>query len=362
MNSSELDFLRTEAAAILKAQPGQQVSLTPLAGGGNNRVYRVELEGRVFLLKRYFRHPEDRRDRLHHEWSWLSFAAQHRLDCVPQPVAADRERGLALYSFVPGRRPQPEEVGLDLLNQAIALHLGMNAHRDEPAAERIPIASEAAFSFEEHMRMCEVRMVRLNAIPAVTETDQACSDFLRKTLLPLWARVKDHLPGEVARCRFSMQEPLARKDCCLSPSDFGFHNSLLDDQGHVVFVDFEYAGWDDPAKLVCEFFYHPAFPLPLDHHRHFQKETLQIFDDPSMHAARCSLLQPVYQLKWCTIILNPFLPRKSEPRRFARPQEKVESAKRRRLDRARALARTCEEGLQTVPPGLDHRKDQNHWR
>src|SRR6185503_11886129 len=40
----------------------------------------------------------------------------------------------------------------------------------------------------------------------------------------------------------------------LSPSDFGYHNAVLADDETVRFFDFEYAGWDDPAKLVCDFF------------------------------------------------------------------------------------------------------------
>ena len=32
---------------------------------------------------------------------------------------------------------------------------------------------------------------------------------------------------------------------CISPSDFGFHNSIIDREGNINFVDFEYSGWDD---------------------------------------------------------------------------------------------------------------------
>ncbi len=40
----------------------------------------------------------------------------------------------------------------------------------------------------------------------------------------------------------------------VSPSDFGFHNALLDDGGAISFLDFEYSGRDDPAKLDLRFF------------------------------------------------------------------------------------------------------------
>ena len=62
---------------------------------------------------------------------------------------------------------------------------------------------------------------------------------------------------------------LSPDDCCLSPSDFGFHNALVDDDGQVTFLDFEYAGRDDPAKLVSDFFCQPEIPVPLDYHATF---------------------------------------------------------------------------------------------
>jgi hypothetical protein len=48
---------------------------------------------------------------------------------------------------------------------------------------------------------------------------------------------------------------------CVSPSDFGFHNAIRTDAG-VKFIDFEYAGWDDPAKMVSDFFAQIAIPIP----------------------------------------------------------------------------------------------------
>ena len=66
---------------------------------------------------------------------------------------------------------------------------------------------------------------------------------------------------ETAQLGLPSERPLDQQDRCLSPSDFGFHNALA--QGETVrFIDFEYAGWDDPAKTVCDFFHHPGVPVP----------------------------------------------------------------------------------------------------
>src|SRR5258708_29751946 len=41
---------------------------------------------------------------------------------------------------------------------------------------------------------------------------------------------------------------------------FGFHNALLRPSQELCFLDFEYAGHDDPAKMVGDFFSQPAIP------------------------------------------------------------------------------------------------------
>ena len=48
----------------------------------------------------------------------------------------------------------------------------------------------------------------------------------------------------------------------LSPSDFGLHNAMRDEDGRLRFIDFEYFGWDDPVKLVSDTALHPGSELP----------------------------------------------------------------------------------------------------
>src|SRR6266480_4587472 len=47
----------------------------------------------------------------------------------------------------------------------------------------------------------------------------------------------------------------------LSPSDFGFHNAIRRPDGTLAFVDFEYFGWDDPAKTIVDFLLHPGMSV-----------------------------------------------------------------------------------------------------
>ncbi|MFX9699951.1 hypothetical protein ABTP10_19680, partial [Acinetobacter baumannii] len=69
-------------------------------------------------------------------------------------------------------------------------------------------------------------------------------------------------------------DPSAR---CLSPSDFGFHNAVQRPEGQIVFVDFEYFGWDDPVKLTCDFMLHPGMDLPDDLAQRFRRGMARLF-------------------------------------------------------------------------------------
>src|SRR5581483_2047702 len=104
---------------------------------------------------------------------------------------------------------------------------------------------------------------------------------------------------------------------CISPSDFGFHNALLKPDGKLCFIDFEYAGWDDPAKTVCDFFCQPSVPVDRKHLGRFVEGIIPGFQDPERLEQRIRALLPVYGIKWCCILLNEFLPVGKARRRFA---------------------------------------------
>ena len=123
---------------------------------------------------------------------------------------------------------------------------------------------------------------------------------------------------------------------CISPSDFGFHNALLTNQG-ISFLDFEYAGWDDPAKMAGDFFSHPAMPVDAVHFERFLNKTMRFAPNSAALIERVWLLLPVFQTKWCCIILNDFLPASAQRRRFADPNFDEAERKRAQLDKALRL-------------------------
>lgn len=297
-----------------------------LRGGGNNRLYRLSTDRGVFVLKHYFRHPGDLRDRLDAEFRFCTFAWDHGLRCLPQAVGRDDAESVGIYTFIPGDRV--EAAGPEELGQALAFFLELNRHLADGAS--LPEASEACFSILDHVRMLDRRLERLRGIGGEEPLDDEARRFVAWELGPAWAAVR----GDFERVSDAALPAHGR---VLSPSDFGFHNALRGVDGRLTFLDFEYAGWDDPAKLVCDFFSQVAVPAPASHFDGFAAAVAAILPDPEGMLARTALLRPLYGLKWCCIVLNHFLPVDQSRKAFAQTSDNPAAAKQAQLDRARAL-------------------------
>lgn len=307
-----------------------EAQLTPLSGGANNQVFRVEA-GEAAVLKVYFRHPDDPRDRLGAEFGFSTFAWAQGVRAIPQPLACDRDSGMALYEFIVGTPLRPGEVSAEAVHEALDFYLALN--RERSAAEGLPCASEACFSTGEHVECLRRRLERL---AGVTEVEVA--DFARGELRPAARRVM----AEVQE-RFG-DAALATHDRRVSPSDFGFHNALREPGGRLRFLDLEYAGWDDPAKLVCDFFCQPAVPVPPEHYGWFAEAVAADLTEPETQLARFRALLPLYRLKWCCILLNDFLPEGGARRSFARGSVVSAEQKADQLRKARQALAMVEGG------------------
>jgi hypothetical protein len=325
-----------EKSANLLAKLGivGNYEIVSLSGGKNNQAFRVQSPSRTLLLKSYFRHPEDPRNRLKAEFSFSKFAWGHGIREIPQPLDCDYEHDLGLYEFVSGRSLAYEEITSWAVDTALRFYQAINLHKKDPTALDLPIASEACFSIEDHVATVDRRVTALDRITVNTAIDQAASSFVQNQLEPTWIKLKETVL-QVAD-DLNLIDPITFEDRCLSPSDFGFHNAILQEDGNLRFIDFEYAGWDDPAKLVCDFFCQPAFPVSLAHFDTFAHSISTTLNNPTLHYKRFALLLPVYQIKWCCIMLNHFLPAGQARRQYAGSTMDLDAQKLKQMDKVRA--------------------------
>jgi len=303
--------------------------IDPVAGGGNNRIYRVTTARGTAALKGYRVADDDPRDRLGQEWSALSLIAAHAPDAVPRPLAQDRAAGWAAYEWIDGERIGARDPGD--IDAAIAFLKRLQRLRSETAAAGLADASEACLSVGELRRQIEGRLARF-----------AGQDQLASFLSEIAALAQRLTPREVGPAG---DRPLSRGRQILSPSDFGFHNALRRPDGRLAFLDFEYFGWDDPAKLASDIHWHPGMGLTAEERRRFARGLAGLFGEDPGYSARLAVFQPLIGLRWCLILLNEFLPRGLARRRHAGQAEDAEAARARQLAKARALYSEVAEGL-----------------
>ena len=293
---------------------GRANALSRLDGGKNNQVYKVVTDaGDAMVLKHYFSDPRDPRDRLAAEWDFLRHIWSRGVRAVPEPLASDATARAGLYGFVPGRKLLASELTPRHIDAAIDFVLAVNA------APRIPQApaSEACFSLADHIATVERRVARLATLDPRAPHVRDAQRLVGEALLPAWGAVKARLTKDARDAGLEIDRALRSEECCLSPSDFGFHNALADETGRVIFLDFEYAGHDDPAKLVSDFFCQPEIPVPLHYHAGFLTRLADGLELGEAGRTRCRILLDAYRVKWSCIILNDFLPVGAARRSFA---------------------------------------------
>jgi hypothetical protein len=337
------DALRGQIAALL-ATAGlapDGLRLEPLATGGNNRVFSVTAGDRKLVAKRYFRHPSDPRDRLGTEYDFLTYAHAAGVTCVPRPIARDDAAGTALYEFIVGEPLVASRLGRGHVEQARDFFVGLNRAQARPLGARLPCASESCFSINEQLALVQRRVDRLATIPGTSADDTRARAFVSE-LGERWSTLRRSVIEECGRRGWDPSEPLDPADRCVSPSDFGFHNALTDADGRVTFLDFEYAGWDDPAKAVSDFFAHPGVPVPDRDFDGFLSAAVTYSPRAASLEARTRLMRPVFQMKWCCIVMNVFLPAELARRKFADPLLQEEDKKRTQLEKAHRLLQLVE--------------------
>ncbi|MFN0313425.1 MAG: phosphotransferase [Burkholderiales bacterium] len=308
------------------------LSLHELGTGGNNRVFRVESERGRFALKHYFSHPGDRRDRCGAEVEFLRHLERAGVEDVPKVLAVHANDRLALFTWVEGQRPTA--VSAEQVSQAGRLFSRMNRARE--SARTLPLASEASFSIVDALELVARRLGSLMSLSRANALDREAAN-LADEMTGLWPAVKARAYQQAGEAGLDPDEEVHASQRCLSPSDFGFHNALQTQAGELRFVDFEYAGWDDPAKMAADFFCQPEVAVSMDFWDVFMAEAFTEFADAANITARARILLPAFQLRWCAIALNLFQPVSLARRQFSRPALEEDQSKQRQLKIAQSL-------------------------
>ena len=308
-------------------------SVLPLRRGGNNRVFQLVGDGQRALLKFYDAPEAGRQDRLSQEYAALKFLAGLGFDEVARPIGVDHERRCAVYEWIDGVAPHGAAAAE--VDEMADFFIRLQQVRERDGASTLVGASAHCFSPAMVAEQVEARLGRLvSAISPGTDVAAFVADSLRPaaSLAVVGLRTGCEAAG------ISFVEPLSPRLRALSPSDFGFHNALRRPNGRLAFVDFEYFGWDDPAKAIADVMLHPGMSLtePLGHRYRARVEQALRASDSGL-SRRLDLFLPAMVVLWCLILLNEFLPERWTRRVLAGVADERDVVQARQLDKARQL-------------------------
>jgi hypothetical protein len=275
------------------------ISFDPISGGANNTLWSISFDSNVrFVIKDY---GVDGRQRLRREWCYLETMSRHSIPGLPLPIWYDEERTVGVYSYVEGKRLLSEDISAKHIEEA-AGHL-RNVFA-VPTANAY-YAKDAHFSLKDHIDDINNRINVLEYHRPNTPEELACRDFVDTKIRPEWDRRVNNVIRADTRTAFTNIERF------FSPSDFGFHN-ILHDGNHLWFVDFEYAGLDDVAKLLADFSLVPQVKISSDHKSLFRAKTTIGMKVGENFNYRLAILDYLFPIKWICIVLNIFNINKSE--------------------------------------------------
>jgi Ser/Thr protein kinase RdoA (MazF antagonist) len=295
---AEATRLEPQVRALL-ARAGVRATAAGIAavpGGRNNRIYKIRAGADHFALKWYHRDPADPRDRFAAETEFLEVVAARGVSDSPQLLATDADDGLALLEWIDGT--SVAQATSSHVDAALVFIERINAPGIRSIAlRRLSPASQTAGTIAEHAIGLVQRVAALRG-------RWSCPPHWRDAAALTIDRLERCLQARLGAIDAAPHHPLTDAQRVVSPSDFGFHNAIDRGSG-VAFIDFEYAGWDDPAKLVCDFFLQPRVPVSRTHLTGFTAGLASACRlEPDWLAQRVALLMPICRLLWACIALN----------------------------------------------------------
>jgi hypothetical protein len=279
-------------------------------GRGNSRVYKLTTSSsKNYILKAYPDLQSDTRPRLQTEFA-ACLELSSRTYPVANAIAFQEHLGWGIYEWVDGAPIEKPDQAFLRSAAKFVQRLAFDS-KDKHAFAQMEPASEACLSGLEITKQIEKRLIKLKA---VAEPD--LNAFIANEFAPIFEIAVDI--SKTVRGN-SFIEPLHRSLQIASPSDFGSHNALRLACGNITFIDFEYFGWDDPVKLVCDFYWHPGMNLSFQLRQQWLDSARTIFQNDIEFSKRLTAYLPLFGLRWCLIILNEFLKPEMSRRIHANP-------------------------------------------
>ncbi len=268
--------------------------------GRNNKVFLFNKKNKKIIVKKYKKNFLTKYNRFDTERFFLEFLKRKKIYNVPKIICFDQNEMTNYLTFIDGK--QIKKVKKKHLISCLKFLKKIN-FKTTHINFNFQDASDACFSIDDHINTCKIRITKLIKKFKNTNTikNKKTLFFLENQIIPSFQKI-----NREANSRFSktvIRKKLDKNNMILSPSDFGFHNIILK-KNNLFFIDFEYAGWDDPLKLICDFFLNPDYSISKSDKKYFLDSFSHLFKRKFINIDNFRFVLKFHFLKWVCVILN----------------------------------------------------------
>ncbi len=293
-------------------------SLQLLPSSGNNRIFKIKMKnGQKYVAKKYLQLKEDSRSRMQAEFEHLNALWKLGLRNIPKPFV--REENRAVYSLIEGM--PVKSVGKEEISSVLSFLSRISDASENLQSFPVLRGADSRSCLGDYIDQIEKRYDRIIIGAKNAEWEKEVSEFMKRRVLPHKEFVFNKFYNSIGSLGWNDQRPFKENEQMFCPSDLGFHNILANpkDKGELFFLDFEYSGWDDPAKLLADFFHHVGQDVAWEHKWYLLDQfATHRKQDPDFLRRWEIVIDPI-GLEWVLIILNVIDPNEMKRKRFANP-------------------------------------------
>jgi len=303
-----------EISQVFEKSLGIKVgSVKDIEGGMNNRLWKViDQKGKSYLLKKYVR---DERDRLGHEYQGIKIMRDYGITSVPEAYWCDKEKLLAVYSFEGGIKKKPEELtSIEIVKMAGFL-VKLKKISGGKETRNFPLSVNPCLSLNDYLKNINSRLEGLNR--NIVINNPRLLKYLRGVeIKPLFNQMIKKCLGSKTDSG-KLYKKISTSFLQLCPIDFGPHNMLISKNGKICFLDFEYFGMDDPARVLADFKWHEiSEKISDDKKKLFRTTYLTGIHATKDFVCHLNLVEKIAEIDWMSIYLGSVSPKKINTRRF----------------------------------------------
>jgi predicted Ser/Thr protein kinase len=255
-----------------------------IGNGANSNVYIV---GENQYILKFYRTDNNQPSRLDREFYALKLFAENKIENVPKIIGKSNELNCSLMTHIDGTSINvfQSEITDEFANFYKKL-LNISFKYKKNTFESI----DACPSIKTLLSQVNHRILNL-------EKEE---DLKLKVILDI---IKSHLSYIKSKIFENYYNNLKSE---FSVVDFGINNVILN-QKNLYFIDFEFFGLDNPVHLISDTIAHPANNLNIDEQLNLYNKFLNCHDNQEEIINAFIGNNLIFDLKWCLIMLNPFL-------------------------------------------------------